>query len=312
LLGFDGKMLDASISCPSASPVIETKKSRTKLEEGSEDDWLYLVRSSYAKTYSQLPGLNIPVPSSSPSSRFIQQVEVSNDSASFNYLPHVLFVLHLLYEDLKLDCLYWDDAQLLATLLIPLASALKLVRYCDLYWRDFPSLWSKDSVPLSLGITQATDLEKLLPLIQRIEAPPNIYVHLLSILSSRKVSAPYPHIKLVNTRSKDLVALFAVLYGTQQEPNVVHVHDFVRDFEWTEHISRPPSPLYVHLGESQSRQAAAVLKMSASGWTLREVDALPAGVGLALRHALYHCQADPPTDWPDEAYRLINRHVRLI
>lgn len=307
LLGFDGKTLDASLSYAStaASPVVETKKSRTNLEEGSEDDWLYLTRSPYAKSFAH-PGVELPHSSDQPAR--ILQVPVNNDSAHFGYLPHILLVLHLLYEDLKLDSLYWDDAKLLATLLISLASALNLNLYCDLYWRDFPSLWMKETT-LNFGVINPPDLEKLMPMIQRIETPHNIHAHLLSIMSRRKISSPYAHVKQVNTRSRDIVVLFAILYGAQQEANLVPIHDYIRDFEWTEHSNRPHSPFTVQLTGQQSRQAAAVLKMSSSGWTLQDVDALPAGIGLPIRHALFHCQLEPPTDWPDEAYRLINRHV---
>ena len=313
LLGFDAKTLDVSVSSSSAatSPVMETKKSRTNLEEGSDSDWEYLTRSQYAKAFSA-PIAGLHVNGQQPSR--VHQVEVTNDSPHFNYLPQVLLVLHLLYEDLKLDCLYWDDAQLLSTLLIPLASALKLSQYCDLYWRDFPSVWTKHSV--HLGVVQPSHLNKLQHLIQRLESPCNIHAHLLSIMGRRKLTGPYPHIKSVNTRSKNLVTLYAILYGQniQAEENVVPVHDYVRDFDWAElggNTTRPPSPP-IHLAFHQSRQAAAVLKMSTFGWTLTDINGLPAGVGLPLRHALFRCQLEPPTDWPDEAYGLINRHVRFL
>ncbi len=301
LLGFDAKLLDASLSSI-ASPVIESKKSRTNLEEGANDDWQYLIESQYARIFAQPLGLDTRV---SPSAVQQTLVQVSSDSAYFSFLPHVLLVLHLLYEDLKLDALLWDDAQLLATLLIPLSSALSLPQYCDAYWRDFPLVWNTANI--KLGFLQQSDLDKLQGLIQRMEVPSNIHNHLLALMSKKKTSSPYPHVKLVNTRSRDIITLYAILYGRVDDQNLVSVHEYVRDFEWIEHSGRSSLPFNVVVPTEHRRQIAVVLKMSSCGWTREDLNALPAGVGLPLRYALFRCQLDPPTDWPDEAYKLINR-----
>lgn len=302
LLGFDAKSLDASISSI-ASPVIESKKSRTNLEEGANEDWQYLVESQYAKIFAQPLGLDF----SRVSNPIGQQtmVPVNSDSAYFAYLPHVLLVLHLLFEDLKLDALLWSDAQLLVTLLIPLASALHLTQYCDSYWRDFPDVWNNTNI--KLGVLHPSDLDKLQGMIQRMEIPCNIHSHLLSLMSKKKICTPYPHVKLVNTRSRDIITLFAILYGTADEHHLVSVHEYVRDFEWIEHSGRVSLPFNIVVPSQQRRQTALVLKMSSCGWTREDLNALPAGIGLPLRYALFCCQLDPPTDWPDEAYKLINR-----
>ena len=301
LLGFDAKSLDASL-CSLASPVVESKKSRTNLEEGANDDWQYLIESQYARIFAQPLGFDTRV---SPSAVPQTMVQVSSDSAYFSFLPHVLLVLHLLYEDLKLDALLWDDAQLLATLLIPLSSALNLSQYCDAYWRDFPLVWNTASI--KLGILQPSDLDRLQGLIQRMEVPCNIYSHLLALMSKKKINSPYPHVKLVNTRSRDIITHYAILYGRADDHHLVSVHDYVRDFEWMEHSGRVSLPFNVVVPTEQRRQIAVVLKMSSCGWTRDDLNALPAGVGLPLRYALSHCQLDPPTDWPDDAYKLINR-----
>lgn len=305
LLGFDAKSLDASFSSL-ASPIVESKKSRTNLEEGANDDWQYLIQSQYARLFAQPFGLdtsNFSHPSGGGQQVLVQ---VNGDSLYFVYLPHILLVLHLLYEDLKLDALLWDDAQLLATLLIPLASALNLSQYCDSYWRDFPLVWKTANI--KLGVLQVSDSERLQGFIQRIETPPNIHSHLLALMSrTKKMNSPYPHVKQVNGRSKDLITLFAILYGRVDEHNLVYVHEYVRDFDWTEHTGRSSLPFNIVVSTEQQRQAAAVLKMSSCRWTRDDLDALPAGIGLPLRYALFRCQLSPPTDWPDEAYTLINR-----
>lgn len=304
LLGFDAKSLDASISS-STSPVVESKKCRTSLVEGATDDWQYLSESELARNFPRTCGFNMFSMLSQPEQPAETEVKVSNDTPYFGYLPHVLLVLHLLYEDLKLDALSWDDGRLLATLLIPLASALNLRLYCDQYWRDFPLVWNTPSV--KFGVTNLADLEKLQGILQRIETPCNIFKHLLTIMTQSKPETPYPHVKQVNVRSKEIITLFAILYGRKDEINSIAVHDFVRDFDWIEHSGRTLIPVIVVAQTEQKRQAIAVLKMSSFGWTSSDVDALPPGVGLTLRYALFRCQLDPPTEWPDEAYKLVNR-----
>ena len=312
-LGFDAKFLDGTFSPLATSPDKVAKKCRTNLEEGSLDDWKYLIESPYARSLAQLGLLNLPEPSTRPESRDREmfRIPVNSDASYFGHLPHVLLVLHLLYEDLKLDALLWDDARLLATVLIPLASALQLSQYCDLYWRDFPTAWNSCVSSNHLAMIQPSDLEKLQGLLSRMETPANIHAHLMAIMSRRPVpSGPFPHAKKVNARSRDVVTLYAILYGREEPDHLLLIHDYVRDLDWAELAStstqKPLVPVNMVL-EPGRRQAAAVLKMSLFGWNLDHVEALPAGIGLPLRHALFRCQLEPPTDWPDEAYRLINR-----
>lgn len=44
-----------------------------------------------------------------------------------------------------------------------------------------------------------------------------------------------------------------------------------------------------------------------AGMTRRELQTLPAGIALLLNEAIYSCRKDPPSDWPESAYRLIVR-----
>lgn len=44
-----------------------------------------------------------------------------------------------------------------------------------------------------------------------------------------------------------------------------------------------------------------------AGVTRRELQTFPAGIALLLNDAIYSCRRDPPSDWPESAYRLIVR-----
>ncbi|KAF5193734.1 Anaphase-promoting complex subunit [Thalictrum thalictroides] len=60
-------------------------------------------------------------------------------------------------------------------------------------------------------------------------------------------------------------------------------------------------------GSSHTSEETTVLAMVVEGFGLRQLDLLPAGVSLPLRHALDKCRELPPTDWPAGAYVLIGR-----
>ena len=50
----------------------------------------------------------------------------------------VLFCLHLLYEDLKLDVSFWSELSMMAKMLAMLSADLQLDEYLLHYWQDFP------------------------------------------------------------------------------------------------------------------------------------------------------------------------------
>ncbi|PPD81551.1 hypothetical protein GOBAR_DD21537 [Gossypium barbadense] len=60
-------------------------------------------------------------------------------------------------------------------------------------------------------------------------------------------------------------------------------------------------------GSSCSNEELTVLAMVGEKFGLKELDSLPSGVSLPLRHALDKCRESPPSDWPAAAYVLIGR-----
>ena len=130
----------------------------------------------------------------------------------------------------------------------------------------------------------------------------------------------YPHVPSVNDRCKELIVLYSLLLGRIGDDGQVSVHDYVRQLDWTELAAKKLSTgtgTGTGTGTAAAvdrvavdvhrRHVSAVLKMTQMGWTVDDVNSLPAGVALPLKHALYLCQLHPATDWPDQTYRLINR-----
>ncbi|KAI7741534.1 hypothetical protein M8C21_022341 [Ambrosia artemisiifolia] len=60
-------------------------------------------------------------------------------------------------------------------------------------------------------------------------------------------------------------------------------------------------------GSANSPEELTVLAMVGERFGLQQLDLLPAGVSLPLRHVLDKCRECPPTDWPASAYVLLGR-----
>lgn len=60
-------------------------------------------------------------------------------------------------------------------------------------------------------------------------------------------------------------------------------------------------------GSSCTHEEQTVLAMVSEGFGLQQLDQLPVGVSLPLRHAIDKCRECPPTDWPAAAYVLLGR-----
>ncbi|KAJ1401187.1 putative anaphase-promoting complex subunit 1, partial [Sesbania bispinosa] len=60
-------------------------------------------------------------------------------------------------------------------------------------------------------------------------------------------------------------------------------------------------------GSHSSKEELTVLAMVGERFGLQQLDSLPSGVSLPLRHALDKCRDSPPNDWPAAAYVLLGR-----
>ncbi|KAI2658109.1 Anaphase-promoting complex subunit 1 [Labeo rohita] len=124
------------------SPVIAPKKARPA-DTGSDEDWGYLRCSDYHWQVSLCPVVAVHglEPVSPPGGVDNQESALGLESSAllFPHIPVLFYVLHLLYEDLKLDELQRSGARALVGLLQQLAKDLQLEDFIDLYWRDYPS-----------------------------------------------------------------------------------------------------------------------------------------------------------------------------
>uniref|UniRef100_A0A8C0B3N7 Anaphase-promoting complex subunit 1 n=1 Tax=Buteo japonicus TaxID=224669 RepID=A0A8C0B3N7_9AVES len=193
----------------SLSPVIAPKKARPS-ETGSDEDWEYLLSSDYHRNFESHPvakALRLdPLEVLAPKDDFSQSLSLDSSTLLFTHIPAVFFVLHLIYEELKLNSLMGEGIRSLVVVLVQLARDLKLEAYIDYYYRDYPALVKTSRQTCIIDQVQTGFMHH--PSFFSAE-PPSIFQWLSSCLKGEGVQ-PYPYLPGVCERSK-LVVLVRTL-----------------------------------------------------------------------------------------------------
>ncbi|XP_070590725.1 anaphase-promoting complex subunit 1 isoform X1 [Erythrolamprus reginae] len=295
----------------SLSPVIAPKKARPS-ETGSDEDWEYLLNSDYHKNIESHPlakalrldPLEPKFPKDNPSHNHC----LDSTTLLFSHIPAIFCVLHLIYEELKLNCLMSEGIRSLVVLLVQLARDLKLEAYLDYYYRDYPML-VKDSKQTFIFDPTQTGFMHHPPFFSA--EPPSIFQWVSSYLKGESMP-PYPYLPGICERSK-LVVLSVVLYILGDESAVSNeASNYLTritsgqrkqqmEQEESSRCSVKNSPSTSSLAEK------LVVWMANVGFTLRDLESLPFGVALPIRDAVYHCRQQPASDWPESVCLLIGR-----
>uniref|UniRef100_A0A8C8AJY4 Anaphase-promoting complex subunit 1 n=1 Tax=Otus sunia TaxID=257818 RepID=A0A8C8AJY4_9STRI len=193
----------------SLSPVIAPKKARPS-ETGSDEDWEYLLSSDYHRNFESHPvakALRLdPLEVLAPKDDFSQSLSLDSSTLLFTHIPAIFFVLHLIYEELKLNSLMGEGIRSLVVLLVQLARDLKLEAYIDYYYRDYPALVKTSRQTCIIDQVQTGFMHH--PTFFSAE-PPSIFQWLSSCLKGEAVQ-PYPYLSRICERSK-LVVLVRTL-----------------------------------------------------------------------------------------------------
>ncbi|XP_068088385.1 anaphase-promoting complex subunit 1 isoform X1 [Hyperolius riggenbachi] len=293
----------------SLSPVIAPKKARPS-ETGSDEDWEYLIHSDYHRTVElhvlakalQLDALDVPPPKDEEH----QVLNLDSTALLFSHIPAIFYVLHLTYEELKLNTLMREAVRSLVILLLQLARDLNLHSYIDFYFRDFPPFLRNSNQTCHIEPSQIGFMNY--PSFFAAE-PPSIYHWLSSCLKGEAVSA-YPYLPGICERSK-LVVLSIALYLRGDENAVasetskyltkITAGQRKQQQEDDRRYSLKINPSVSNLSEK------LVVWMSNIGFSLRDLESLPFGVALPIRHAIYQCRQQPASDWPESVCLLIGR-----
>ncbi|XP_061481513.1 anaphase-promoting complex subunit 1 isoform X1 [Rhineura floridana] len=294
----------------SLSPVIAPKKARPS-ETGSDEDWEYLLNSDYHKNVESHPlakALRLdPLEAKFPRDNLSHNHCLDSTTLLFPHIPAIFSVLHLIYEELKLNCLMGEGIHSLVVLLVQLARDLKLEAYLDYYYRDYPVLVKTSSQVCVIDPAQTGFMHH--PSFFSAE-PPSIFQWLSSCLKGESMP-PYPYLPGICERSK-LVVLSVVLYILGDERAVSN--------EASNYLSRITSGQrkqqteqeesrcsFRHSTSASSLAEKLVVWMTNVGFTLRDLESLPFGVALPIRDAIYHCRQQPASDWPEAVCLLIGR-----
>jgi len=236
LLGYDVEKLhlirnnEKDQSMERSSPMVLAKKQKTS-NCGSADDWQYILNSNEHKSSqnfvsSVLKGQKISNSLSIESENIAESSgigKINTQAILFPYLPLVLFSLHLLYEELKLNSVALEGLPLLGKLLYQLSIDLKFEIYSHHYFLDSPSLFY-----LKTATSQISDMD-----LQRItipnyvsRKPPDIFEMLDSILNNMDVT-PFPYLNHVNSRTRNIIYL-TVLIANENRMNTVEMEKYIK------------------------------------------------------------------------------------
>ncbi|XP_023412805.2 anaphase-promoting complex subunit 1 isoform X4 [Loxodonta africana] len=295
----------------SLSPVIAPKKARPS-ETGSDDDWEYLLNSDYHQNVeSHLLTRSLCLSSLEASEmkdeEFSQNLSLDSSTLLFVHIPAIFFVLHLVYEELKLNTLMGEGIRSLVDLLVQLARDLKLGPYVDHYYRDYPTLVRTTGQVCTIDQGQTGFMHH--PSFFTPE-PPSIYQWVSSRLKGEAIP-PYPYLPGICERSK-LIVLSMALYILGDEGSVSD--------EASQYLSRITIATqksqaeqeenrcsFKHSASVSSLAERLVVWMTNVGFTLRDLETLPFGIALPIRDAIYHCREQPASDWPEAVCLLIGR-----
>ncbi|MBZ3885433.1 Anaphase-promoting complex subunit 1 [Sciurus carolinensis] len=295
----------------SLSPVIAPKKARPS-ETGSDDDWEYLVNSDYHQNVeSHLLNRSLCLSSSEGSrvkaEEFSQNLSLDSSTLLFPHIPAIFFVLHLVYEELKLNTLMGEGICSLVELLVQLARDLQLGPYVDHYYRDYPTLVRATGQVCTIDQGQTGFMHH--PSFFTSE-PPSIYQWVSSCLKGEGMP-PYPYLPGISERSR-LVVLSVALYILGDESSVSEEAS-----QYLSKITLAPQKSqaeqeenrfsFRHATSVSSLAEKLVVWMTSVGFTLRDLETLPFGVALPIRDAIYHCREQPASDWPEAVCLLIGR-----
>ncbi|KAH9702559.1 Anaphase-promoting complex subunit 1 [Citrus sinensis] len=264
--------------------------SKQHLNSAPDSSWEFLLNSDFHKNYCKfnfIAGISgtkpaVLVPNSSR--KEVDGSLILNDSFYSELFMVSLDSLHSLYESLKLDTLRKRDLELLAVLLCNVAKFLGEEYYLDHYIRDFPCLSKKFGMSMD-SVSQKN--------------PPSLFKWLENCLeygyNYANVNDLPPLIRKdessVVSWARKVVSFYSLLLGAKPIGKKL------------------PSGVFCNIapGSFCSNEELTVLAMVGENFGLQQLDLLPCGVSLPLRHALDKCRESPPTDWPAAAYILLGR-----
>lgn len=344
LLGYDVEKLhliqnnEKDQSAEPNNPTVLPKKQKTN-NCGSMDDWLYIMNSSEYKNSQNFLSNVLKIQKASSFLPMIQSASESNNigrinvqAALFPHFPLILFSLHLLYEELKLNSVISESLPLLGQLLYQLSIDLKFEGYTHHYFLDFPSLFYLKTVKSQIS---DSDLQKIIIPNYIPQKPPDIFETLDNILNGIDITT-YPYLSHVNTRTRNVIYLTALM-ANENCINMIEMEKYVKliipagsrvdlqesanklDREIFKKLEKPTTDkiilLYNEMGKNLSLSLSfflLFLKFYSQKYLIldmkkEDLKILPPAISLMIKDIMHRCRECPPPNWPMRAYELIDR-----
>lgn len=182
---------------------------KQKFSTTKDEDWDYLCTSSHGKKQTDLnKTLKFTTLNSDLDTENSVKSNINPEGVLFVYIRIIHFTLHLLYEDLKLNVLRSQECLPLMKLLYRLSKDIGLTEYSIYYWRDFPDQVSGDVQQSSLS---KNDLNTVICHSGISEVPVSVMKYIYDLMSGLN-QQPYPFLRNVNVRSRDIVQVMTNEY----------------------------------------------------------------------------------------------------
>lgn len=212
------------------SPMVLPKKQKTN-NCGSTDDWLYILNSNEYKNSrifasNVLKGQKISNFFCATSQSTTESSNVGKINVQAILFPHfslILFSLHLLYEELKLNSVISESLPLLGQLLYQLSIDLKFEMYAHHYFLDSPSLSYLKTVRSQIS---DLDLQKIAIPSYMPRKPPSIFETLNNMLNGVDVTA-FPYLSHVNPRTRNIVYLTALI-ANENRVDIIEMEKYIK------------------------------------------------------------------------------------
>ncbi|TSN48450.1 Anaphase-promoting complex subunit 1 [Bagarius yarrelli] len=293
------------------SPVIAPKKARPA-DTGSDEDWTYLSSSDYHCQVSVYPapgmsGLNVDT-SAAIMDECGPATGIEPSALLFTHIPALFYVLHLLYEDLKLDELQRSGARALVGLLQQMARDLQQEEYIDLYWRDYPSFIKSFKETCKMDQAQMELMSWPTYLNNDV---PCVFAWLSSCLRGQEMP-PFPYLPGICERTRLIVLSYALYIVGDEQAALSNMSKYLSRLSAGQKkgFSEPALRRQSSVKQSFPTGCLAeklVVWLTSEGFMLKDLESVPFGVALPIRDAIIQCREHPCSDWSEEVCALIGR-----
>ncbi|XP_050429945.1 anaphase-promoting complex subunit 1 [Adelges cooleyi] len=310
LLGYNLEALSLtqeSLNTNNDTPA-KSKKQRI-LDVGSDEDWTYMLKSPFSLTQGNKIAVTLGLKNTFKNFQLNENsfanINIDTNALLFPYIYDIIFSLHLVYEDLKLNTMKADSLPMIVKFLHQLATDLKLEEYVYHYWKDFPLLCYRNK--LFNGFSQISDMDlKILNLPTYFKKkPPNIF-RLCYLLMKYYKADPYPCIHNINKRSMNIIQIYGLLC-LKKKSHLEALINFINPIGLTLYNQNTVTLDKMNMKCTVSKCYQATLFMSKIGINQQTLLTFPTGIAILLYEIIDKCRENPPTNWPKPAYDLIMR-----